>query len=348
MVPRPCRSTFTPPRPAPRASCCPATRAARSRSRRSCSTRRRCSTTTAGLWGYTGASLADGEPLTIQSTGMGGPSAAIVLRAGRPRRRAGGPRRDVRRARPARRSATLVVAARAVAGDGTSRALGADGVVAADPALTAALGRRRARRLDRPLLRRQRRALRGDRRGGGRDGGRGAVPGRADPRHRRRLRPRRLGHVVGGRERLGRRAIAEAGERVGRAERRALVEAALRPIAGADVALRTLRSANGWTGSRPSRAAGRRSSPGSSRSSGGRRRAGTGRGDLAGHSEGAADVRHLRMRHCASPTAAAGRRPARAQGRTGARGVRRGAGRSPRRPGGVTARPSPTRRGPSR
>src|ERR1700728_184854 len=31
-----------------------------------------------GLWGYTG-SAADGEPLTIQSTGRGGPSAAIVL-----------------------------------------------------------------------------------------------------------------------------------------------------------------------------------------------------------------------------------------------------------------------------
>ena len=32
-----------------------------------------------GLWGYTGAALADGAPLSIQSTGMGGPSAAIVL-----------------------------------------------------------------------------------------------------------------------------------------------------------------------------------------------------------------------------------------------------------------------------
>src|SRR5581483_10138444 len=32
-----------------------------------------------GLWGYTGAASVDGEPLTIQSTGMGGPSAAIVL-----------------------------------------------------------------------------------------------------------------------------------------------------------------------------------------------------------------------------------------------------------------------------
>src|SRR5919108_4356103 len=30
-----------------------------------------------GLWGYTGAA-ADGEPMTIQSTGLGGPSAAIV------------------------------------------------------------------------------------------------------------------------------------------------------------------------------------------------------------------------------------------------------------------------------
>lgn len=32
-----------------------------------------------GLWGYSGAANLDGEPLTIQSTGMGGPSAAIVL-----------------------------------------------------------------------------------------------------------------------------------------------------------------------------------------------------------------------------------------------------------------------------
>jgi uridine phosphorylase len=31
-----------------------------------------------GLWGYTGQAP-DGEPLTIQSTGMGGPSAAIVI-----------------------------------------------------------------------------------------------------------------------------------------------------------------------------------------------------------------------------------------------------------------------------
>ena len=30
-----------------------------------------------GLWGYTGTAP-DGEPLTVQATGMGGPSAAIV------------------------------------------------------------------------------------------------------------------------------------------------------------------------------------------------------------------------------------------------------------------------------
>ena len=32
-----------------------------------------------GLWGYTGPALIDGQPLTIQSTGIGGPSAAIVI-----------------------------------------------------------------------------------------------------------------------------------------------------------------------------------------------------------------------------------------------------------------------------
>ena len=31
-----------------------------------------------GLWGYTGEA-SDGRPLTIQSTGIGGPSAAIVI-----------------------------------------------------------------------------------------------------------------------------------------------------------------------------------------------------------------------------------------------------------------------------
>ncbi len=97
-----------------------------------------------GLWGYTGTA-ADGEPLTIQSTGMGGPSAAIVLEelAGL------GARRFVRvgtcgalgagpgGAGPA--LGDLVVAGAALTGDGTSRALGAGERVAADPGLTAAL-----------------------------------------------------------------------------------------------------------------------------------------------------------------------------------------------------------------
>jgi DeoD family purine-nucleoside phosphorylase len=92
-----------------------------------------------GLWGYTGRA-ADGEALTIQSTGMGGPSAAIVveelIRLG---------------ARTLIRTGTcgslvedltlgtLVVAAEAIAADGASRSLGADGRVTADAGLTEAL-----------------------------------------------------------------------------------------------------------------------------------------------------------------------------------------------------------------
>ena len=53
-----------------------------------------------GLWGYTGTA-ADGEPLTIQSTGMGGPSAAIVIsELHRARRAAADPGRHLRRAGP--------------------------------------------------------------------------------------------------------------------------------------------------------------------------------------------------------------------------------------------------------
>src|SRR5688572_1325071 len=94
-----------------------------------------------GLWGYTGASLSDGEPMTIQSTGMGGPSAAIVLSELAEL----GVERAVRVGTcgaldPALSLGELVVASRAVAGDGASRALGADAEVSADETLTAALG----------------------------------------------------------------------------------------------------------------------------------------------------------------------------------------------------------------
>ena len=93
-----------------------------------------------GLWGYTGPAKADGEPLTIQSTGMGGPSAAIVVhelielglevavRVGTCGAFGDG-----------LALGDLIVAGEAVVEDGTSRALGADDRAAGDPGLTAAL-----------------------------------------------------------------------------------------------------------------------------------------------------------------------------------------------------------------
>jgi uridine phosphorylase len=92
-----------------------------------------------GLWGYTGAA-ADGEPLTIQSTGMGGPSAAIVVQELVEL----GARRLVRVGTCGSlvadlRLGSLVVVREALAEDGTSRALGADGATAPDPELLAAL-----------------------------------------------------------------------------------------------------------------------------------------------------------------------------------------------------------------
>jgi DeoD family purine-nucleoside phosphorylase len=92
-----------------------------------------------GLWGYTGVA-ADGAPMTIQSTGMGGPSAAIVIEEL--------VRLGARRLVRVGTCGALVggfalgdaiVAQEAVCGDGTSRALGAGERVAADPALTTAL-----------------------------------------------------------------------------------------------------------------------------------------------------------------------------------------------------------------
>jgi len=94
---------------------------------------------TRGLWGYTGRG-ADGEPVTIQSTGMGGPSAAIVLTE----LVAMGVRRAVRvgtcgALSPALSLGELIVADHAVCADGTSKALGGGGRAAADTALTAQL-----------------------------------------------------------------------------------------------------------------------------------------------------------------------------------------------------------------
>jgi uridine phosphorylase len=92
-----------------------------------------------GLWGYTGTAL-DGAPLTVQSTGIGGPSAAIVVEELCDL----GLRCAIRVGTCTALDGALVpgelVAVRdALAADGASRALGAPERVAGDEALTAAL-----------------------------------------------------------------------------------------------------------------------------------------------------------------------------------------------------------------
>jgi DeoD family purine-nucleoside phosphorylase len=97
-----------------------------------------------GLWGYTGVAP-DGGPLTIQSTGMGGPSAAIVIHE----LIALGARRLLRigtcgALQEGVGLGDLVIATESIAADGTSRALGAPDRVPAGPGLlttvTAATG----------------------------------------------------------------------------------------------------------------------------------------------------------------------------------------------------------------
>jgi uridine phosphorylase len=92
-----------------------------------------------GLWGYTGIAR-DGAALTVQSTGIGGPSAAIVVAE----LHALGLRRAVRIGRAWALDGTLhagqlVVATAVLAADGASRALGAGARAEPDAALTAAL-----------------------------------------------------------------------------------------------------------------------------------------------------------------------------------------------------------------
>jgi uridine phosphorylase len=89
-----------------------------------------------GLWGYYGET-AGGLPLTIQATGIGGPSAAVVLRELAEL----GVTRAVRLGTCAARepelsAGELLVVSEALAGDGTSRALGAEGAVEPDRDLT--------------------------------------------------------------------------------------------------------------------------------------------------------------------------------------------------------------------
>jgi purine-nucleoside phosphorylase len=92
-----------------------------------------------GLWGYTGTA-ADGELLTVQATGMGGPSAAIVTEE----LIALGARTLVRIGScgaldPDLELGTLIAAETVLPADGTSAALGANGALEPDPELLARL-----------------------------------------------------------------------------------------------------------------------------------------------------------------------------------------------------------------
>jgi len=92
-----------------------------------------------GLWGYTGIA-SDGDPLTVQATGMGGPSAAIVCEE----LIALGARTLVRIGTcgaldPGLELGALLAAETVLPADGTSRALGADGALAPAPELLARL-----------------------------------------------------------------------------------------------------------------------------------------------------------------------------------------------------------------
>jgi uridine phosphorylase len=92
-----------------------------------------------GLWGYTGTAV-DGAALTVQSTGVGGPSAAVVVSE----LAALGLRRAVRIGRAwaldaSVRAGDLVAATSVLAADGTSRALGAGDAVEPDGVLAGAL-----------------------------------------------------------------------------------------------------------------------------------------------------------------------------------------------------------------
>jgi DeoD family purine-nucleoside phosphorylase len=94
-----------------------------------------------GLWGYTGEA-SDGGELTIQATGMGGPSAAIVLAELIQL----GARRAIRvgtcgAVSPALALGDLVIARESICADGTSRAIAKRERAGADRGLSDALRR---------------------------------------------------------------------------------------------------------------------------------------------------------------------------------------------------------------
>ena len=92
-----------------------------------------------GLWGYTGTAR-DGRRLTIQATGIGGPSTAIVaselIELGAERLLRVGTCSGLD---PGLGLGELLVATHAVCDDGTSRALGADELISSSPSVLAGL-----------------------------------------------------------------------------------------------------------------------------------------------------------------------------------------------------------------
>ncbi len=98
-----------------------------------------------GLWGYSGVTAA-GDDLTIQSTGLGGPSLAIVVtelaRLGLRRAVRLGTCRAVR---DDLAPGDPVIVGTAIPGDGASRGLGAEDTVMPDPELTERLSEGGAR-----------------------------------------------------------------------------------------------------------------------------------------------------------------------------------------------------------
>jgi uridine phosphorylase len=106
-----------------------------------------------GLWGYTGPARADGMPLSIQSTGMGGPSAAIVftelvMLGLRSAVRVG----TCGALDPTLALGDVVLATEAIAADGTGAALSNGGRPTADPELTVALAQAAAPQRHGPIV----------------------------------------------------------------------------------------------------------------------------------------------------------------------------------------------------
>jgi uridine phosphorylase len=179
-----------------------------------------------GLWGYTGTAL-DGDELTVQSTGIGGPSAAIVLEELCDLGLRSAVRIGTCEALDGRAGLGELIAVDGVlAADGTSRALGAGDRLAGDAALTDALGARADRTA--PVVSSD---LFYDPRAGARAGwaAAGAVALDLETAAVLAVARRRgiqagalLAVTAAGGERLGEEALAEAGLRLGRAALAAL------------------------------------------------------------------------------------------------------------------------------